>query len=264
MIALVYRSFARVARPLLSLIAVLGVFQVAIIAAAASFADAGDFDRLAQLTPAFLLQTLGPALTSFDGMVTIGYLHVLVVMLLVQFAIYLATEPAGDIESGLVDLVLARSLPRHWLVSRSLLVMMVSVVGLTAAMAVASWAGLWWLAPEGVRWPEPRIVLTFVVYLTMTAWCFGGAALAASAWARRRAAALGGVAIAAFAAYLIDLLGLMWAPARTFARLSPFHYFRGSAILAGTADPVRDLGVLGALTIVAIALAYWRFRTRDL
>ncbi|HLG59913.1 MAG TPA: hypothetical protein VI485_31530 [Vicinamibacterales bacterium] len=264
MIALIRRSFGRILRPLLSLIAVLAGFQIAIIAAAAAFATSGDFDRLAQLTPRFLIETIGPALTSFDGMVTIGYFDALLVMMLVQFAIFLATEPAADVESGLVDLLLARPLPRHWLVSRSLAVMLLSIVAMTAAMAAASWAGLWWLAPAGARWPEPRVVLTFVVYLTMIACCFGGAALAASGWARRRAAALGGLAIAAVAAYLIDVLGMMWPPAQTVARLSPFHYFRGSAILAGTADPALDLGVLGTIAVAGIALAYWQFARRDL
>ena len=264
MIALVSRSFGRIARLLVSLIAVLAGFQVTIVAAAASLAAAGDFERLGQILPAFVRQTFGPALTSFNGMVTLGYFEPLIVMLFVQFAIFLATEPASEIESGLVDLVLARPLPRHWLVSRSLLVMITSTVALTAAMAAGLWLGLWWLAPAGVRWPDGRVALTLSVYLTMTAWCFGGAALAASAWARRRASALAPVAVAAVAAYLLDLLGKMWAPAETLSRLSPFHYFNGGAILAGTADPMRDLAVLGALSIAGIALAYWQFRKRDL
>ena len=44
-------------------------------------------------------------------------------MLVVQFAVYLAVEPAGDVESRLVDLLLARPLPRHYLLTRSLVVM---------------------------------------------------------------------------------------------------------------------------------------------
>ena len=47
---------------------------------------------------------MGPALTSFRGMVLFAYVDPLIVMLIVQFAIYLATEPAGEVESNLVDL----------------------------------------------------------------------------------------------------------------------------------------------------------------
>lgn len=39
-----------------------------------------------------------------------------------QFASYVAAKPAGDVELGLVDLVLARPVPRHRLVTRSLIV----------------------------------------------------------------------------------------------------------------------------------------------
>jgi ABC-2 type transport system permease protein len=263
-IALVLRSFARIGSPLVALLAILAGFQVAIVGAAASFAASGDFERLSQLTPAFLLQTIGPALISFDGMVTIGYFDALLVMLLVQFAIYVATEPAADVESGMVDLVLARPLPRHWVISRSLLVMLGSILALTAAMAGASVAGLWWLAPANERWPELWLVLTFLAYLTVIAFCFGSLGLAASGWARRRSSAFGGVAIIAVAAYLLDLLGMMWPPVRMLARISPFHYFRGSSILSGVADPVLDLGVLGMIAVAGIALAYWQFARRDL
>ena len=51
----------------------------------------------------------------------------------------------------------------------------------------------------------------------------------------------------------------MWEPVREVARLSPFHYFRAPAILAGTANQALDLGVLGTITIAGIALAYWQF-----
>ena len=125
LIALVCRSFGRIKILFAALTAVLIALQISIIAAASSFVDSGDFTRLAQILPTFLLQALGPALSSFQGMVMFAYFDPLIVMLLVQFAIYLATEPAGDVESNVVDLILARPLPRHWLVTRSVLVMMI-------------------------------------------------------------------------------------------------------------------------------------------
>ena len=69
-------------------------------------------------------------------MATLGYFHPLPLMLVVQFAIYLATEPAGEIEFGLVDLILARPLPRHWLVTRSLLMMTIGPVGPWSILAM--------------------------------------------------------------------------------------------------------------------------------
>lgn len=264
MLTLVGRSLGRIVGLVAALLGVLAAFQIALIAVAASYVNASTFDRLAQLAPSFVQQAFGPALTSFAGMTTMGYFHPLAVMLVVQFAIYLATEPAGDIEWGLVDLVLARPHPRQWVVSRSLLVMTMGTATLTLTMGVATWLGLWALAPRGARWPEARVVSLLIIHLGAVAWSFGAAALAATAWARRRGSAQAPVAIAAVALYLIDLLGASWAPARPYARLSPFHYYQGAAILAGTADPARDLSILAAIALAGIALAYWQFGRRDL
>src|SRR5476651_1075952 len=111
-------------------------------------------------------------------------------------------------------------------------------------MGIATWLGLHALAPEGALWPTPRVVLTLIAHLVMVAWCFGAAALAAAAWARRRAWAQGTVALAAVALYLVDFLGSLWAPLRRFGRLSPFHYYQGSAILDGTANTALNLAIL--------------------
>ena len=128
------RSLGRVKILSAALALVLVALQLSIIAAAATFVDSGGFERLAQVVPAFVLQTMGPALTSFRGMVLFAYFDPLIVMLIVQFAIYLATEPAGDVESNLVDLVLARPVPRHLIVTRSLLVMTIGTGLMSGAM----------------------------------------------------------------------------------------------------------------------------------
>ena len=151
MTALVLRSFGRVKILAAALALVLIGLQLSIIAAASSFVDTGGFERLAQVAPAFVLQLMGPALSSFKGMVLFAYIDPLIVMLIVQFAIYLATEPAGDVESSVVDLVLraprATALDREPLAAgdddRNRL--------MSGAMYATTWAGLWWLAPPGTR-----------------------------------------------------------------------------------------------------------------
>jgi hypothetical protein len=264
MLTLVGRSLQRVGRLFGALLGILGVFQLVLVAVAASFEGARTFERLAMLVPSFMQQSFGAALTSFSGMATAGYFHPVVVMLVVQFTIYVATEPAGEIEWGLVDLVLARPLPRHWLVSRSLLMMIMGPAALTSTMVAGTWIGLWSLAPQAARWPDARVILLLVAHLVMLAWCFGGAALAAAAWAQRRGSAQAPVAVAAVILYLIEFLGASWDPARPLARASPFHYYQGTAILTGTADAVLDLSIMGAAAMVGIGLAYWQFGRRDL
>jgi ABC-type transport system involved in multi-copper enzyme maturation permease subunit len=264
MIALVIRSLGRVRVLSASLAVVLAALQLSIIASASTFVDSGNFERLSQVLPAFVVQTMGPALTSFRGMVLFAYFDPLIVMLLVQFAIYLATEPAAEVESSLVDLLLARPLPRHVIVSRSFIVMAIGTVLMSGAMQASTWAGLWWMAPPETQWPAVPTVISLSAHMTLVSWCFGCAALAASGWARRRGAVVAAIGVVAIAAYLVELLEPIWAPARELATFSPFHYYAATGILAGTADQSRNLTVLGAIALAAIALAYWRYQRRDL
>lgn len=264
MLTLVGRSFRQQAGVFVSVTSVLSAFQFALIAVAASFAERREFERLAQVVPAFIQNALGPSLRSFAGMSLLGYFEPIPVMLVVVFTVYLATEPAAEVESGVVDLVLARPLARRLLITRTLLLMAFAVVSLQIATGVAIWLGLLWLAPAGVVWPRPSDALTLMVYLTATAWCFGSIALAVAAGSRRRASALAPVAIGAIAMYLLQMLGDVWSVARKLAVLSPFHYFPGSAVLNGRTDLALNLTVLGSTSVVFIALAYWQFSRRDL
>ena len=65
MLTLVGRSFRRQAGMFLSVLGLLVAFQFSLIAVATSFAERGDFERLAQMLPAFIQNALGPSLRSF-------------------------------------------------------------------------------------------------------------------------------------------------------------------------------------------------------
>jgi hypothetical protein len=264
MLTLVNRSFRRIAGLLTALVGLLLAFQMALVAVAASFESRDDFAGLAELVPAFMREAFGLALTSFSGMAVLGFFEPMPIMIVVQFAIYVATEPAADVESGLVDLILSRSLPRHQLITRSLVLMLLVTTTLAATMAAGTWLALLLLAPEGIEWPESATVWMLMGHLAAVGWCFGAIALAAGASARRRGTAQATVAIVSVALYLLDVLGESWAVIRPVARVSPFHYFHGAAILAGTARPILDFALLGTAAAAAIVLAYWRFRIRDL
>jgi len=246
-----------------AIVAVLFGFQLALIAVAASFSRSGEFERLARIVPAAFRPAVSPALTSFGNMTAFGYFDAIIVLIVVGWAIYAASEPASDVELGLVDLIVARPVPRHRLMTRSMVVAFGSTLAVTLAMGLGTLVGLLLLAPPGIAWPERRMVTLLIAHLTLVAWCLGAATLAVSGWMRRRASTIAVVAIAAMVLYLIDLLGLWWTPMRTLARLSPFSYFHGGPIVAGTSDPIRDLSVLGLATIVATGIAYWRFDRRD-
>ena len=100
------------------------MFQIVIVGQAAEIERTQSFSRMAELLPGFLQRGLGSRamlLATFKGTVAFGYFHPVVCILIAGLAMYLATEPAHEVESGLVDLELARSVPRHRLLTRSLL-----------------------------------------------------------------------------------------------------------------------------------------------
>lgn len=265
MLTLVRRSLGRAPAVFLSVTGLLAVFQLVLIAVARSLVETGNFERIAQMAaPEFVLRMFGAAFASFAGLTVIGFFEPLIMILVVQFAIYLASEPAAEIESGLLDLILARPLPRHWLITRSLIVMTFGVLIATLTMGLATWAGLLMLAPPDVPWPTIGTVRVLMIHLAALAWCFGGAALACAAFVNRRAAAAAIVGIGAVALYLADFVGASWPTARYAATVSPFHYFQGAAVLEGTAATARDLTVLLGAGLAGVVVAYVKFQRRDI
>src|SRR6185295_13042798 len=99
-------------------------FQMIVIGQAAEIQRTQTFGLVAELLPAFLQRGLGSRamlLATFKGTVAFGYFHPVVCVLLSIVAIYVMTEPAHEVEAGLVDLELARSVPRHRLLTRSVI-----------------------------------------------------------------------------------------------------------------------------------------------
>ena len=264
--ALFWRSAVQAKYILAVSAVVFSLLQVLLIAQAAEIERSQAFGRMAEFIPVFLQQGLGSQamlLATFNGTVSFGYFHPVVVCILSLIAVYLATEPAHDVESGLVDLVLARAVPRHRVVTRSLLLSMTSVAIIVALMMCGTALGLRWMASETTH-PSIRLILLLAIHLMATAWCCGAIGLFLAAWSRRWSTAFTSGALFVVVGYLIDFLAIGWPPARALAWFAPFQYFPALLILGGTADSVRDLSVLFSATAVFVAIAYWRFERRDL
>lgn len=265
--ALVGRSLARTRGLLWGAAALLAAFQVSIVLQAASYQDRQAFETLGRMVPAVIQRWLGEgmfALGSFGGVISFGFFHPMVVLLVSMVAAFLASEPAADVEDGYVDLLLARPVARHLLVTRSALLLAGCPVALALLMMLATWITAALSAPPAAQWPSVGTTLTLAAHLVAVAWCFGGLALLLSAGARRRASGFTPVALAAVALYFVNVLAASWAPARVVDVVSPFHYYQGARVLAGLTDPARDLLVLGAAAGVLVGVAYRRFAARDL
>jgi ABC-2 type transport system permease protein len=265
--ALAGRSLARIAGVLAGVTLLLVALQAALVFVASLQEEAQSFDLIAKLAPSFVQRQFGSSFTlfmSFSGLATFGYFHPVVMLLFTLFTTFVATELAADVEGGQVDLLMARPISRQVLVTRSLLLVLFIPVTLVSLMLLATALALRLFAPAGAQWPSGEVLRGLATHLVALAWCFGAIGLAVAAGARRRAGALGSVAIAAVSLYLLDLLAPAWRALQPFAIVSPFHYYQGPSVLAGTADNARDFTVLATIALAATAFAFWRFGRRDL
>ncbi len=244
----------------------LGGFQVLVAIAASTLEGTGTFNQLVAFVPSFFRQALGPsflAVLSFQGMVSFGYFHPFVVAALVGLAIALGTEPAGEVESGFADLILARPVARRTIVTRTVAALGAATAGILALMLAGTWLGLALFAPRTTAWPPPSLILSLAVNLAALMFCWGSLALAVAAGGRRRSVAGGICGLAALALYLLDYLARVWPPGQRVAWLSPFRYYESWTLLTGQSLPPLHIVVLLGTAVAAIALAYWIFGRRD-
>lgn len=267
LLALLGRSLGQVSKILLAVFALLVAFQILIVIQASSYERSQSFGRMAELMPDFLKRGLGNLallLASFPGMVSAGYFEPVIVVMIAILAIYLATEPAHEVETGLVDLILSRPVPRHYLITRSFLLMAGSVLAAVLAMGAGTWTGLRFFANPAWNWPGADAIGRLIIHLAAVAICMGALGLAVAAGAKRRTTAFVMVAVTTVVLYLVAFLALSWPPAKALAWLSPFYYYPAVAILAGIAPRFSNLLVLTSATAVFIVVAYWRFARREL
>ena len=265
--SLLHRSLTQGKYVLIGCVSLLFALQLVIVGQASAIAEQNSFGRVAELVPAFLQRGLGSRamlLATFSGTVGFGYFHPIVLVLVCALAIYFATEPAHEVEVGLVDLELARAVPRRALITRSLAAAGVALASATVLMGAGTWLGLRTFASAAYGPPTWETVALLQVHLFALGAVFGSAGLAIAAGARRWSTACFTATLAAIVLYLVDLLSIGWPLMRSISWISPFRYYPALSILAGDAPTWSNLAVLSTIAIVLVLLAYWRFERRDL
>ena len=245
------------------LLAALQAFRVLI---AASIYKAGQFEEITALLPPFVRAIFGPSLASimtFNGIVCGVYFDTGFIIALLAVAIAVATMPASEIETGFADLILARPMPRHWLITRTIALVAFSTLLMLLMIVAGTWAGLALFAPPEVPWPTARETATLVLSLGMLVAAWSGVAMAFGA-ACRRGAASTITALLAFAGLLLDWAHRLWPALDCVAWLSPFSYFQPYELVAG--DPLRpeNLLILWAIATSGCIVAYLVISQRDI
>ena len=262
---LLWLSLKRARTLLIATGLLLAAFQVLLVLIAGSIQPT-KFDDIAALLPPFVRAILGPSVSSvmsFGGIVSLGYFELVIVIALLALIIALATVPASEVETGFADLILARPLPRHWIITRTIALVLFAIVTMLAAMMAGTWAGLALYAPEGAAWPSPAMIGWLALNLGLLLLCWGGVAMALGA-AYRRSVAGATTGLLALAAFILDYTGRLWPPAEPFAWLSPFRYFIPFDLVMGSPLPLENILVLWAIAMTGFTMAYLLFTQRDI
>jgi len=263
--ALVGRSLQRSRGLLIGVAVLLGGFQVMMTVIARELARTNNFLQLAALMPAAVQGMTGTLVfTTFGGFASFGFFHPLVVLVISEAAIFLASEPSWEMEAGIVDLTLARAVPRRMVIVRTLCVACGAIAALAILMLASMRLGLGLFAPAGAAVPPIRTTALFAANLAALGWWFAAAALLVATLVRRRSAALGVSGIGAIALYLLHLVSEMWSRAAPLRGLSPYHYYNAPALLRGVADWPRDIAVLLVTAAIMVIAALRVYDERDL
>lgn len=263
--SLLRRSLRRHRALVVAVAALLSAFQALDLVIAYNLQANGLYAQFATLVPAFVQEAMGGVVVgSFAGAIALGFAHPLVMLSLSCAAIYIASEPAGEVEEGLVDLVVARPVPRFLIVTRSATVFLVGTAAVVAAMFVTSRIVVRWLSPQTLLTVPTARLAWVAVNLLAIVWCFGAVALAVASHVRQRMHAVGPIALVAVFLYLLQFGAAAWMPLRPFARISPFHYYEPMQTLLGTVRPVANLTGLLMTTMALLGVAYGLYLRRDL
>jgi ABC-2 type transport system permease protein len=234
-------------------------------------------------------------------MLTIGYVHPLVVLILCIWAIGRAAGAiAGEIDRGTMELLLSQPLARARLILAHLLVDLLTIPVLCLSMWAGNWLGPWLVGPIQVKVPpnippplralmeqpvnpeklalHPAAFGPALLPVGALVFAVSGCTMWLSARGRFRWRVLGLAVFAFLLQFLINLIAQMWDEAIGWMRpLTVFFYYQPQQVILKdhwTVDPgtpwglgeLHVSGVAVLLTVGAIgyALALRTFCHRDL
>jgi beta-exotoxin I transport system permease protein len=264
--SLLRRSFQRAQWLVAGVLAVLCGFQIVIVMIASELERSNGFPQLTALIPEAVLRMSGATMfSSLVGVTSFGLIDPVIILIVVEVGIYVGSEPAWEVESGIVDLVLGRPVPRGLIVVRSIAFATAVLGGMAVVMVLASRVALEVFAPPGAIRPSAAVTGMLAMNLTVVAVWFAAVSLLAASVARRRSVVLGGVGLAAVALYLLHLTCELWSKAAPLRFFTPYHYYNSPAILRhATGTFLRDVAILMSTAALAVTAAWRLYIRRDL
>jgi ABC-2 type transport system permease protein len=252
----------------------LAAFEVFIIHLAEAFDAGPGIQQFLDMMPQIIHDLVNSqiAAQTFPAFVAFGFMHPAAMVGCTALIVLLATSPAGERDTGLLDLLLARPLPRTTYLTATVVGIVLVAVILPACMLAGCALGLSLVdVPDELPWTDYGMAATQLAALLMA---IGGFAMLVAVISQRRGTAIARILAVLLLAYVLDTMAKVFTALAPLQWLTPFHYFdpMGAVLdfdpLGTTADgrisPLGNLGILLVLAIGTTALAYRSYRARDL
>jgi ABC-2 type transport system permease protein len=262
---LLRRSLAQHAWMLATCTALLAGFQFLICAAVSSVNLAGALETVLRSLPPLLGQMVASQLFggfSPSALLAFGWNHPVAHALSAAVPITLAASAvAGESESGAMELVLSQPIARatYFMARVAFALAAIGVVTVGGVLGTMVGQRVFGMEPLGVRLLAPLalndVALQLAAYgitLTLSAAAHEGGPVAAAGF------------LIVLASYFARVIGSLWSKAAFVLPWTLHHYFSPDEILVRHAAITRPVSILLAVATVGVALAWARFRTRDL
>ena len=239
-------------------------FEVLLCAVVASVDVENAFGQMLQFAPPVIRAMIEQNLMGGTpaGVLAFGWNHPVVHALLAAVAITLGARAiAGEVENGVIELVLAQPISRGQYFAAHVLfgIAALSVVLAAGVAGTAFGQAVYSLPAFGPAKLAALFVNALLLQLTIYA-----VTLLASAHGREGGrVALVGVLVAVLS-YSINTIATLWGKAEFLRPYSLHHYFDPRAVLVEGQLSAVAVVVLVASAAIAIAAAYGKFARRDL
>lgn len=261
---LLARNLRHHGRLILALALGVAAFEVALTYAAAQIESSTGLRTLFQMLPPAFRDAFASqfSLISFASAVAFGFQHPFVLAATVAFVVVVATIPAGECETKLLDLIQARPVPRSRYLLATLVLVILGAAVLPLSTLAGSCVGLALVDLPG-ELPWTRYISSALGLSTLLL-AIGGCTLLISAGAKRRGSAVAQAVGLTLGSFVVEILAEAWPALRYIRWMSPFHYFKPVTAAVIPLTPPENPVVLLAIFAAAAALAFARYQRRDI
>jgi len=239
-------------------------FEVLLVHLGAAFEAGPGIEQFLEALPDFIHDLVAHQIhaASFPAMVAFGFMHPAMLSGCLAAMVLLGTQPAGERESGVLELLLARPLPRATYLHASLVALGLTALLLPWCVLAGAAIGLSLVEVAGeLPWTA---YLPCTLLLTALMLAVGGFALWMGTLVRRRGTAIARTLALLLSTYVLDTLAEFSSLLGPLRWLSPFQYFH--PIPAAVDPPVAwgEPAVLLLLAALTTTAAHRRFRRMDI